>query len=153
LTPAGGFASSTHTVRSGSVGSSLRRGWVQGEGAVTHRQRRLLSRLAALARHADGQHPLDRAGTRRVAQQFLGPDDAATQLGPDQRVLAGPTRNGEIVVEVALAVGDPHDGAVGGQGGDAGGFGVEPALRFLVGRFFASAILALAAFGGQARAE
>ena len=59
---------------------------------------------------------------------------------------AGPTPDREIVVEIALAVGDRHDGAVGGQGGEAGGLGVEPALRFLVGRFFASAILASAAF-------
>ena len=66
---------------------------------------------------------------------------------------AGPTRDREIVVEIALAVGDRHDGAVVGQGGEAGGLGVEPALRFLVGRIFVPAILAFAAFVGGAHPD
>ena len=74
-------------------------------------------------------------------------------LAQDQYVTAGPTRDREIVVEVALAVGDHHDGAVGGQNGEAGGLGVEPALRFLVGRFLVPAILAFAAFVGGAHPD
>ena len=76
-----------------------------------------------------------------------------------RRNLRGPARAGragadrEIVVEIALAVGDHHDGAVVGQGGDAGGLGVEPALRFLVGRIFVPAILAFAAFVGGAHPD
>lgn len=70
--------------------------------------------------------------------------DAASRLGPNQQVVAGPPRRGEQVVEVRLAGGHRDHRLGGRQGGFSGGQAVQPALAFLVRGRLAVALAAFA---------